>query len=116
MAQLRFRALRMRHHHRLREFRSAVQQPPYWKSLMHNARALPDLHVLAARLLLHVVTQIAIGEEQDRLLPWNGVDNPDGIAGCAQDVAFRLHLYRCIDITDDDVIGIAALELAYRLD
>ncbi len=38
------------------------------KRRVHDAGALPDLHVLAAGLLLHVIAQIDIGQEQDRLL------------------------------------------------
>ena len=48
--------------------RLRLGQPARGEGGMHDAGALPDLHVLAAGLLLDVVAQVAVGQEQHGLL------------------------------------------------
>ena len=51
---------------------------------MDDAGALPDPHVFAAGLLFHVIAQIHIRQEQDRLLARNRVDDVHGVARGAE--------------------------------
>ena len=71
---------------------------------MDDAGALPDLHVLAAGLLPDVVAQVDVGQEQNGLLGRNRIDDFHRVAGGAQNIAFRFHLDRSIDIADDHVV------------
>jgi hypothetical protein len=73
----------------------------------------PDLHVLPSGLLLHVISQINVGQKQNRFIRGNGIDDPDGVARSAKNVALGLDRHGCIDIADDDVIG---MPLAKRAD
>jgi hypothetical protein len=116
MAKHRFRALGVSDYDGIRKFGLGLDQSPYRKGLMHDAGALPDLHVLAARLLFDVVAQVAVGEEKNRLFGRNRIDDLNGVARGAEDVRLGLHFDGSIDVTDDDVVGILALEFAYRLD
>ncbi len=80
------------------------------KSRVDDASALPDLHILPAGLLLHVVAEIDIGQEEDGLFGGDGIYNCDGVAGGTEDVAFGFDLDGSVDIADDHVIGISAAE------
>ena len=51
------RALGMRRDQRLRMLGASFDQPARRERRVHDAGALPDLHVLAAGLLLHVVAR-----------------------------------------------------------
>ncbi len=82
---------------------------------MHDAGALPDFHVLAAGLRLDVIAEVDVGQEQNRLFGGNRVHHGHGVARGAKDVAFGLHLYRGVDVADDDVIGVAACGKPGRL-
>jgi hypothetical protein len=73
----------------------------------------PDLHVLPSGLLLHVISQINVGQKQNRFIRGNGIDDPNGVARSAKNVALGLDRHGCIDIADDDVIG---MPLAKRAD
>src|ERR1035441_2492110 len=63
LSQHRFRAFRMRHHFGAWMFRLRLRHPPRRERGMHDTSALPDLHVLPPGLLLHVVAQVAVGQE-----------------------------------------------------
>ena len=112
----RFGTFRMRHHFGARMLRLRLRQPPRREGGMHDAGALPDLHVLAPGLLLHVVAQIAVRQEEHGLFRRNRIDDLHGIARGAKNVALRLHLDRRIDVADDHVLGMLAAELAHRFD
>src|SRR5690348_3813627 len=85
------------------------------KSGMHDASALPDLHVLPAGLFLDEIAEIDIGQKEDRLFRRNGIYDRGGIARCAKNVAFRLHLDGSVDIAHDDMVGMPAAEGANGL-
>ena len=40
---------------------------------MDDTGALPDLHVLASRLLLYIIAEIDVGKKKNRLLRGNGI-------------------------------------------
>ena len=82
---------------------------------MDDTRALPDLHVGPAGLLLDVIAEIAVGQEQNGLVRRNGVDHLHGVARGAQNIALRLHFHRGVDVADDHVIRIAAAVFTDRL-
>src|SRR5207248_6586665 len=81
---------------------------------MHDAGALPDFHVGAASLLFNIVAEVQIRQKEYRPVGRDRVYHLDGIARGAEYVAFRFHLDRGIDVTDDDVIGVLAAEVANR--
>ena len=83
---------------------------------MDDAGALPDLHVLAAGLLLHIVAQIDVGQKQNRLLGRNRIHHRHRVARRTKNVAFRLYFDRCVDVADDDVIGMLAFECTNLFD
>ena len=102
----------MGHHFGARMLRLRLRQAARREGGMYDAGALPDLHVLAPGLLLHVIAQIAVRQEQHRLIRGNGVDDPHGIARRAENVALRLHLDGGIDVADDGVLRMEPAELA----
>jgi len=74
---------------------------------------LPDGHVLAATKLLDVIAEIDVRQEQDGTVSRDRVDDRDGVAGGAENVAFRFDLDRSVDVADDYVIGMLAAEGAH---
>ncbi len=73
--------------------RAGLSQPACREGGMDDAGALPDPHVFAAGLLFHVIAQIHIRQEQDRLLARNRVDDVHGVARGAHNVALGFHFH-----------------------
>ena len=82
----------MRHNQCVRMLKAGGAQLSRGKGGVHDAGALPDLHVLATGFALHKVAQIDVGKEQNWLLGGDRVHHLNGIARRAQNVAFGLHL------------------------
>src|SRR2546425_13063020 len=82
---------------------------------MHHAGALPDLHVLAAGLLLDVIPQVLIGQEQNRLVFWDGIDHLDRVARGAENITLGLHLDRRVDVADNHMVRMHPAVGAYGL-
>ena len=93
----------------LRMLDASRRNPPRRKSSVHDASALPDLHVLAPGLLLHVIAQIQIRQEHHRPLRRNRIHDLHRIARSAQNVALGFHFDRRIDVGNHRVIRIRAL-------
>ena len=88
-------------------FRPRRAEPPGWKRRMHDARALPNLHIGPAGLLLYVVAQIDVRQEQHVLLSRDGIHDFHRVARGAKDIALRLNFNRSVDVADDHMVRIA---------
>ncbi len=68
------------------------RQTPCMPGGVNDAGALPDPHVLAAGLPLHIVAEVEIGQEQNRLVRGYGIHHLDGITRRADEVAFGFYV------------------------
>src|ERR1041384_7295415 len=53
-----------------------------------------------------------IRQKENRLLPWNGIHNLDGISRGTKDIALGFHLNRRVDVADNGVVRMFTAELA----